>query len=59
MFRAEREVDYSYNFYKKPYEEIVEHQKKNEYNPYVNNSGTVLGKFIISFACLISKNTNY
>ena len=44
MFRTEREVDYSYNFYKKPYEEIVECKKKNEYNPYVNNSGTVLGK---------------
>jgi len=55
MFRAEREVDYSYNFYKKPYEEIVECKKKNEYNPYVNNSGTVLGRLFINVYIFFKK----
>ncbi len=45
MFKAEA-VDYSYNFYKKPYEEVVE-CKKNQYNPYVNNSGTVIGNYYL------------
>ena len=44
MFRSERETDYTYNYYKKTNEEIVECKKKNEYNPYVNNSGSVIGK---------------
>lgn len=44
MLRIEREVDYQYNFYKKPHEEIITCKKKNEYNPYVNNSGSVIGK---------------
>ena len=63
MFRTEREVDYSYNFYKNPHEEIVECKKKNEYNPYVNNSGTVLGNYITIFfnttPLKLKKSPNY
>jgi hypothetical protein len=39
------QLDYTYNFYKKPNEEAsVKETKGNQYNPYVNNSGTVMGK---------------
>ncbi len=36
--------DYSYNFYAKTKEAPVEN-KKQQYNPYMNNMGTVLGKY--------------
>jgi hypothetical protein len=38
-------LDYSYNFYAKGKEASVEH-KKQQYNPYMNNMGTVLGNFL-------------
>jgi hypothetical protein len=44
MFQGKKEVDYSYNFYQSPYEESQHIKHRNEYNPYVNNSGSVLGK---------------
>lgn len=46
MFQGKKEVDYSYNFYQSPYEEASTVQHRNQYNPYVNNSGSVLGKAI-------------
>jgi hypothetical protein len=45
MFAGKKEVDYSYNFYQSPYEESSTVKHRNEYNPYVNNSGSVLGIF--------------
>lgn len=56
MFRSERETDYTYNYYKKTNEEIVECKKKNEYNPYVNNSGSVIGKKTFLILIFIKKN---
>ena len=44
MFQGRKEVDYSYNAYKSPYEESTNIEHRNQYNPYVNNSGSVLGK---------------
>ena len=38
-------VDYSFNYFKKNKEEESSIKEvKEQYNPYVNNSGTVLGK---------------
>ncbi len=40
------QVDYTYNYYKKQNEEdSAKEAKKEQYNPYVNNSGTVVGKY--------------
>ena len=40
------QVDYSFNYFKKAKEdEASKEAKKEQYNPYVNNSGTVMGKF--------------
>jgi hypothetical protein len=38
------QVDYTYNYYKKPQEESNYKEAKEQYNPYVNNSGTVMGR---------------
>ena len=37
-------LDYSYNFYSKGKEAASVEHKKQQYNPYMNNMGTVLGK---------------
>jgi hypothetical protein len=39
-------LDYSYNFYAKEKQATVEH-KKQQYNPYMNNMGTVLGILLL------------
>ena len=49
MFQGTKEVDYSYNFYKSSHEEGSQIQHRNQYNPYVNNSGSVLGNLIYFF----------
>ena len=39
------QLDYTYNYYKKATEkEAPNKEVKEQYNPYVNNSGTVLCK---------------
>lgn len=38
------QVDYSVDFYKKQKDESSIKELKEQYNPYVNNSGTVMGK---------------
>ncbi len=37
------QVDYSFNYFKKSKEEEAAKELKEQYNPYVNNSGTVMG----------------
>jgi hypothetical protein len=37
------ELDYSFNAYKKKEDNYIEN-KKEQYNPYVNNEGSVMGK---------------
>jgi hypothetical protein len=39
------QVDYSFNYYKKSKEDAAPKEVKEQYNPYVNNSGTVMGSF--------------
>lgn len=36
-------VDYTFDYFGKP-KEAVKENKKEQYNPYCNNEGTVLGK---------------
>lgn len=41
-------VDYTYDYYKKQKDNSESIKEvKEQYNPYVNNSGTVLGNFFI------------
>ncbi len=37
------QLDYSYNFYAKNNKQAPVENKKQQYNPYMNNMGTVLG----------------
>jgi hypothetical protein len=42
-------LDYTYDAYAKKQHvvhENVEHHKQNQYNPYMNNMGTVLGNYL-------------
>jgi len=41
------QLDYSFDYFKKHNEESTKENKKEQYNPYVNNSGTVMGKIKI------------
>jgi hypothetical protein len=43
------QLDYSFDYFKKTskVKESSTVEKKEQYNPYVNNSGTVMGIFII------------
>jgi len=39
------QLDYSFDYFKKQNDtEATKENKKEQYNPYVNNSGTVMGK---------------
>lgn len=39
------QLDYSFDYFKKhDVEESTKENKQQQYNPYVNNSGTVMGK---------------
>jgi hypothetical protein len=42
------QVDYSFNYYKVK-DEAAPKEVREQYNPYVNNSGTVMGIFIFNF----------
>ena len=42
------QVDYSFNYFKKDKEEEAATERKEQYNPYVNNSGTVMGNSILT-----------
>ncbi len=37
------QVDYYFDYFKKAKEDEAAIEKKEQYNPYVNNSGTVMG----------------
>lgn len=38
------QADYSFDYFKKQnFDESTKESKKEQYNPYVNNSGTVMG----------------
>lgn len=37
------QVDYSFDYFKKGTQEQGTKESKEQYNPYVNNSGTVMG----------------
>lgn len=42
-------IDYSFDYFKKQKEDEGVKEVKEQYNPYVNNSGTVMCKFLNNF----------
>jgi hypothetical protein len=61
------QVDYSWNYYEQKKEDTKESNKEhhgNQWNPYVNNSGSVMGKinfskiFIIKFIQQFQEKTS-
>lgn len=53
MQSNQNQAEYSFDYYKDQNEPIENKKEKQQFNPYVNNQGTILGIYI-----LINQNSN-